>query len=137
MELFLNLVWLALSLSLVGGYLAFAPAPLKSRKVTAIIALVLLIFVLLPVISMTDDLAAINNPAETDHIFRRDRAPLLLHFDVAVVAVVPLLIDIFAIAVALTSCEKLETLLSSRCSARWRIRALGVRPPPSVSAHAA
>jgi hypothetical protein len=137
MELFLNLVWLTLSVSLVWGYLAFAPAPLKSRKVTAIIALVLLIFVLLPVISMTDDLAAINNPAETDHLFRRDRAPLLLHSDVAVVAIVPLLIDIFAITVALTSGEKLRLFSLPAVLLDGAVRALGVRPPPSVSAHAA
>jgi hypothetical protein len=137
MELFLNLVWLTLSASLVWGYIAFVPAPLKNRKVTVIIALALLILVLLPVISMTDDLAASNNPAETDHLFRRERAPLLLHSDVAVVAVVPLLIGIFAIEVACNSSENLEphSLLSVLLDGA--VRALGVRPPPSLSAHAA
>jgi hypothetical protein len=137
MELFLNLVWLTLSASLVWGYIAFAPAPLKDRKVTAIIALALLILVLLPVISMTDDLAAINNPAETDHLFRRDRAPLLLHSDVAVVAVVPLLIGIFAIVVALTSGEKLRLYSLPSVLLDGAVRALGVRPPPFVSTHTA
>jgi hypothetical protein len=137
MELFLNLVWLTLSVSLVWGYLAFAPAPLKNRKVTAIIALALLIFVLLPVISMTDDLAAINNPAETDHLFRRDRAPLLLHSDIADLAVVPLLIGIFAIAIALTSGEKLRPFSLPNVLLDGAVRALGVRPPPYVSEYAA
>jgi hypothetical protein len=136
MELFLNLAWLTLSASLVWGYIAFAPAPLKDRKVTAIIALALLILVLLPVISMTDDLAAINNPAETDHLFRRDRAPLLLHSDVAVVAVVPLLIGIFAIEVACNSSENLELHSLLSVLRDGAVRALGVRPPPSLSASA-
>ena len=136
MELFLNLVWLTLSAALVWGYIAFAPAPLKNRKVTAIIALALLIFVLLPVISMTDDLAAINNPAETDHLLRRDRAPLHIHSDVAVVAIVPLLIGIFAIAVARTSDEKLRLYSLPSVLLDGAVRAFGVRPPPSIPRHA-
>jgi hypothetical protein len=137
MELFLNLVWLTLSAALVWSYVAFAPHQLKSRKTVAIIALALLILVLLPAISMTDDLAAINNPAETDHLFRRDRATLLLHSDISVVAVVPLLIDIFAIAVALTSGEKLRLYSLPSVLLDGAVRALGVRPPPSVSTHTA
>ena len=141
MELFLSIsVWKLkpLSVSLVWGYLAFAPPPLKSRKATAIIALALLILVLLPVISMTDDLAAINNPAETDHLFRRDRAPLLLHSDVAVVAVVPLLIDIFTVHVARHLQRKLQALLLyPSVLLDGAVRALGVRPPPSRPARAA
>ncbi len=137
MELFLNLVWLTLSAALVWGYIVFAPPPMKSRKAVAIIALALLILVLLPAISMTDDLAAINNPAETDHLFRRDRAPLHLHSDVAVVAVVPLLIGIFAIAVALTSGEKLRLYSLPSVLLDGAVRALGVRPPPSASTHTA
>jgi hypothetical protein len=137
MELFLNLVWLTLSVSLVCGYLAFAPAPLKSRKITVIIALALLILVLLPVISMTDDLAAINNLAETDHILRRDRAPLHLHSDVAVVAIVPLLIGIFAISVARTSGEKLRLYSLPSVLLDGAVRAFGVRPPPFAASLAA
>ena len=133
MELFLNLVWLMLSVSLVCGYLAFAPTPLKSRKAAAIIALALLILVLLPVISMTDDLAAINNPAETDHLLRRDRAPLHLHSDVAAVAIVSLLIGIFAIAVARTSGEKVTLYSLPSVLLNGAVRAFGVRPPPSAA----
>jgi hypothetical protein len=137
MELFLNLVWLTLSVSLVCGYLTFAPAPLKSRKATAIIALALLILVLLPVISMTDDLAAINNPAETDHLWRRDKAPLHLHSDVATVAIVPLLIGIFAIAVARNSDEKVTLYSLPSVLLNGAVRAFGVRPPPSAASLAA
>ena len=137
MELFLNLVWLTLSAALVWGYITFAPAPLKNKKATAIIALALLILVLLPVISMTDDLAAINNPAETDHLLRRDRAPLHLHSDVAVVAIVPLLIDIFVIAVARTSGEKLRLYSLPGVLLDGAVRAFGVRPPPSAALLAA
>jgi hypothetical protein len=132
MELFLNLVWLTLSVLLVWGYVALAPAPLKTPKATAIIALALLILVLLPVISMTDDLAAISNPAETDHFIRRDKAPLHLYSGVATLAIVPLLIGIFAIAVARTFGEKIRLYSLHTVLLDGAVRALGVRPPPSA-----
>lgn len=133
MELFLNLAWLALSAVLVLGYVAFAHSALRSRQWTVVVALVLLIFVLLPAISMTDDLAAINNPAETDHMFRRQEAPLYPHSDVAGVAIVPLLIAIFAISVARTRGEKFQICFLTSVLLDGASRAFGVRPPPFSS----
>jgi hypothetical protein len=132
MELFLNLVWLTLSAFLIWGYIVFVPAPLKNRKATAIVALVLLILVLFPVISMTDDLAAISNPAEFDHFIRRDKTPLYLYSSVATLAIVPLLIGIFAIAVARTFGEKVRLYSLPSALLDGAVRALGVRPPPSA-----
>jgi hypothetical protein len=133
MELFLNLAWLGLSVALVWGYFAFAHSAPNKRKWLAVVALALLIFVLLPAISMTDDLSAINNPGETDHIFRRDGTPLPLHTDIAVVAIVPLLLGIFAIGIACVSGEqfKLRSLLNVLLDGA--LRSLGLRPPPPFS----
>ena len=76
MELFSNLVWGILSASL--GILWFAglwdsrrhcdsPAP---DKRTQLVALTMLILILFPVISLTDDMQAIST-AEVEHITRR------------------------------------------------------------------
>jgi hypothetical protein len=45
---------------------------------TQLVALALLILILFPVISVTDDLLAAQNPAETDSCVRRDYAAQLL-----------------------------------------------------------
>src|SRR5580698_4959161 len=125
MELFLNLAWLVLSAALVAGYVIFAHSVLRSRRRTIVIALILLIFILLPAISMTDDLAAINNPAETDHLLRRHQIPLHLHWDVAVAAIVPLLIGIFAISVAQASIEKFKARFLTSVLLDSALRTLG------------
>jgi hypothetical protein len=130
MELILNLAWLVLSTVLVLGYAAFARSALRSRRWTVVVALVVLILVLLPAISMTDDIAAINNPAETDHMFRRHEAPLPVHTDVAGVAIVPLLLAIFAISIARAPGERFEVRSLTAVLRDGAMRALGVRPPP-------
>lgn len=76
MELFSNLVWGILSASL--GILWFAGLWTSRRrddspaldKRTQLIALTMLILVLFPVISLTDDMQAIST-AEVEHITRR------------------------------------------------------------------
>lgn len=71
MELVLNLVWAALAFSLVGLWLRFAPpaGPERRRQFAAIALLILILF---PVISVTDDLQVAQNPAEADSCLRRD-----------------------------------------------------------------
>ncbi len=130
MEFFLNLAWLSLSIVLVWGYCAFVRSPQPKRKWLAVVALALLIFVLLPAISMTDDLAAINNPGETDHW--RDGTPLPPHSDIAVVAIVPLLLGIFAIGVARISGEQFKLRSLPFVLLDGALRSLGLRPPPSA-----
>jgi hypothetical protein len=137
MELFLNLTWLGLSAALVWGYFTFAHSAPPKRKWLAVVALALLILVLLPAISMTDDLAAINNPGETDHIFRRNGAPLPPHTDVVVVAIVPLLLGIFAIGVARVSSEHFKLSSLPNLLLDGALRSLGLRPPPFSFSRAA
>jgi len=71
MELVLNLVWLTLAAALMGHWLRHASESGSDRRMQ-LVSLVVLIFILLPAISMTDDLLAAQNPAEADCCLRRD-----------------------------------------------------------------
>jgi hypothetical protein len=75
LELLFNVAWLALSLGLV--CLWFSSPRRRSRKspgatiCVQLIALALLILILLPVVSLTDDLYASATPVEAEHFSRR------------------------------------------------------------------
>lgn len=87
MELALNLAWCLLTLAMVCAWLRQDAHPPLSRRVQ-LIALGLLLVILLPAISMTDDLMAAQNPAEIDCCLRRDHDYSRVH---AVFPVVPAL----------------------------------------------
>jgi len=72
-ELFLNLAGVFVAVVLVGLWLRWSTREGFDRR-TKIVALALLILILFPVISVTDDLVAAQNPAETDSCVRRDHA---------------------------------------------------------------
>lgn len=71
MEITLNLVWTMIAVACVCLWFRFEARTGAERRLSAI-ALVLLIIVLFPVISVSDDLWAMQNPAETDSCQRRD-----------------------------------------------------------------
>jgi hypothetical protein len=71
MELTLNLGWALVGVALVWLWLRFAPREGAGRRIQ-VLALAVLILILFPVISVTDDLAAAQNPAETEGSMRRD-----------------------------------------------------------------
>lgn len=71
MELALNLIWSLLALVMVCLWLRHAPRE-ASQRGAQMIALCVLLIILLPAISMTDDLMAAQNPAEVDSSLRRD-----------------------------------------------------------------
>ncbi|MGB6401956.1 MAG: hypothetical protein WBF26_03845 [Candidatus Sulfotelmatobacter sp.] len=71
MELILNLTWAGLAALMVLLWLRFGPRAGVSRR-TQLVALALLLVVLFPVISVSDDLQALYNPAEVDSSVRRD-----------------------------------------------------------------
>jgi hypothetical protein len=90
MELTLNLAWALLAIIMVGLWRRFSPLNSSDRRVQ-FVALALLLFILLPAISMTDDLLAAQNPAEIDCSLRRDHEHSGPHSDFLMVAALPLL----------------------------------------------
>ena len=76
MELALNLAWMALAALMFCLWLRVAPRTGPDRHIehrhAQFVALTVLILILFPVISVTDDLQALQNPAETDSCQRRD-----------------------------------------------------------------
>ncbi len=71
MELILNLGWALLALWMLCAWVRTAPRRNSDRRVQ-IVALAIVILILLPAISVTDDLVAARNPAEIDCCARRN-----------------------------------------------------------------
>jgi hypothetical protein len=71
MELTLNIGWALLALWMLGIWMHIAPSAVRERR-AQLVALSVVILILLPAISMTDDLIAAQNPAEVDCCVRRD-----------------------------------------------------------------
>jgi hypothetical protein len=77
MELALNLVWAMTATMMVCALLRSAPRP--TGRVTQSVALGVLVLILFPVISVTDDLQSVQNPAEPDCCLRRDHVVINPH----------------------------------------------------------
>ena len=88
MEIVLNLVWVLLAAVIVRLWLRYAPSKGASR-LTQVAALAMLIVILFPVISVTDDLQSTQNPAELDCCTRRSHAVSCSHSIYPMVAVLP------------------------------------------------
>lgn len=136
MELFLNFVWLSLSLALILTWARAIRHGDTKRTWTTLIALVLLVLLLLPVISMTDDLVAMASPSEMEHVVRRIDLPLLHQahdtaalLDIGMLAI--LLLIGFAILFARLS--RFSLRLSRRRLMDGFDRTVGVRPPPMAA----
>jgi hypothetical protein len=70
MELILNLAWASCSLTLILLWLRFGNSDPAVRRVQ-VLALAMVVLLLLPVISLSDDLIAMQTPAETSSSARR------------------------------------------------------------------
>jgi hypothetical protein len=94
MELFLNLAWVLLTALMFCLWLQFAPstgAQLRMQeRQTQAVAFAVPILILFPVISVTDDLQAIQNPAEADSCPRRDHVVCNAHSIFPAAAALPL-----------------------------------------------
>jgi hypothetical protein len=88
MELVLNLVWVLLAAILVKLWLRGGPCKRRSTR-TQLAALAMIIVTFFPVISVTDDLQTIQNPAEVDYCARRIHAASCPHFILPAVATLP------------------------------------------------
>lgn len=71
MELTLNLGWALVAIWMLCAWVRSAPRRTTDRRIQ-MVALAIVIFILLPAISMTDDLVAAQKPAEIDCCARRD-----------------------------------------------------------------
>lgn len=133
MELLLNLAWAAFSLSLLVLWLASLRNGTSSTDWRVIIAFALLVVLLFPVISMTDDLAAINNPAEAEHIFRRSVAPLLHGSAISPLGLIfgLLLLLLFASFTTLLASTRFTPASPLTRLLAGFLRSCSVRPPPS------
>jgi hypothetical protein len=88
MELTLNLGWVVLAVCMLFVWLRMAPRKSRERR-AQFVALAVVILILLPAISMTDDLVAAQNPAEIDCWARRDDHGSNPHLAVPVTASLP------------------------------------------------
>jgi hypothetical protein len=89
MELFLNSAWAAMAIVTVCLWLRLDGRGQGERRVS-LVALVMLIVILFPVISVSDDLWSLQNPAETDTCQRRDHLASCAHSMFAAGAALPL-----------------------------------------------
>jgi hypothetical protein len=90
MELTLNLGWVLVAVWMLCAWLRVASRAAKDRR-AQFVALAVVILILLPAISMTDDLMAAQNPAEVDCCVRRDHGCTSPHSIVPITPALPLL----------------------------------------------
>jgi hypothetical protein len=88
MELFLNFAWVMMAVAIVCLWVRFEHRSGAKRRLP-FIALVMLIVILFPVISVSDDLWSIQNPAETDTWQRRDHLASCPHSVFPAIAALP------------------------------------------------
>jgi hypothetical protein len=88
METTLNLAWVLLAVVLVRLWVRHAPRKGASQRMQ-VAALAVLILILFPVISVTDDLVAAQNPADVEIYMRRGHTAGSQHFIFPVVATLP------------------------------------------------
>ena len=129
MELTLNLAWVLLAVCMFCLWLRFAPHTVTDRRMQ-VVALAVLILVLLPVISMTDDLLAAQNPAEVVTCVRRDHDDSSPHY-VVPVAAAPLLVLFSGLALSV-SAFRLPDELPARSSRPPALSSIQNRPPPAA-----
>lgn len=89
MELVLNLAWALLAAMMVCLWTRLSPRT-RVNKPMQFVALAVLLLILFPVVSVTDDLQAAQNPAEADCLVRRDHACSTPHSILPHVAALPL-----------------------------------------------
>ena len=130
MEIILNLAWIFLAAVIVWLWLRYAPCEGANRR-TQVAALAMLIVILFPVISVSDDLQALQNPAESD-TFQCQRRDCLAGSSHAVhPAIAALPEPVFAEAV--WSFQRYARLnFSSRAVENPAFDTIQNRPPPAA-----
>lgn len=133
MEFLLNFLWLSLSLTLVFAWRRAARHGHTKHTWTTFVALALLLFLLFPVISMTDDLVAMENGTELEHVVRRSEMPLLhlAHDTTALLDSGSLtILLLIGFAILFSRLSRFTLRVSPRRVTDGFARIHGVRPPP-------
>jgi uncharacterized membrane protein len=133
LELLFNLLWVMLSAALFGLWLVVRAGRAHEKPSTQtrlqIVALCLLIVVLFPVVSLTDDLSACATPAEVEHLVRRDLQDHPGgHFGALAVIFATLLSSPHALGPGIFSRPSLAMKIGT--PRRESLEILGNRPPP-------
>jgi hypothetical protein len=132
MEMTLNLAWVALAVWMVWAWVRFAPREGRPGSVdwrVQLVALGLVILILFPAISMTDDLTATRNPAEVDTYIRRDHD--WLHPHVLIPAAMVLAISLFA-RLSLGTVELIARSAPPAVTSCAALHPIENRPPPAA-----
>lgn len=88
MELFLNSAWAVMAFVIMCLWLRLERRD-KAERRSSFVALVMLLVILFPVISVSDDLWSLHNPAETDTCQRRDHLTTSPHSIFPAIAALP------------------------------------------------
>lgn len=129
MEFFFNFVWLVTALVLILQWCAVKPR-VAARRRNSVIALAMLIAILFPVISVSDDLWSIQNPAETDTALRRDHLDHAAHSVLPVIAGGP--VSPFAGLEHKSASGAISSQPALIPAYRYWISNIQNRPPPAV-----
>ena len=136
MELFFNLLWLALSFVLFGLWLLhknrWADDRLRFSVGMQFVALALLIIILLPVVSLTDDLHASAMLADSDHLWKRGDFQAIAHFALHTLAAAIAGRMLFNISPQSRIVAWLSFPPSKETPCAGFLHVLGSRPPPAV-----
>jgi len=129
MELFLNFAWAAMAIVIVSYWLSLDGRDQGERRMS-LVALVMLIVILFPVISVSDDLWSLQNPAETDTCQRRDHLASFPHSIFPAVAAPPQ--DQCAVRTAGFQRFASPIMLPKPAIDNPALEAVQNRPPPSA-----
>jgi hypothetical protein len=134
METVLNLAWALLAALMFCLWLRHSPLVGPNRRADSLglqfVALTVLILLLFPVISVTDDLQAAQNPAETTSCQRRDHVCSAPHHVFPAVAAIPP--PAFAgLTLGVPHLAKQYELLTPVVASR-ALASIQSRPPPVV-----
>lgn len=131
METTLNLAWVCLAVWMIWRWLRTAPRAGADRR-AQFVALAMVLVILWPVISVTDDLSiATRNPAEIDTCWvRRNHDWLAAH--VLLPAAIALTVPPFASLAFDTHQRRVPRELAAQTPIPWALWPIDNRPPPAA-----
>jgi hypothetical protein len=135
LELLFNLIWVVLSTGLLGFWLSTKLRQqddgVRSSLRVQIAALAVLVIILFPVVSITDDLLVCTAPAKAEHLIRQDLQDLQHEHTSTTSHLIATLLSFQNPSGTLTSahfCSSTEAVSSSE----QYLSIVGNRPPPRV-----